>query len=82
MENIRKYITEIDPVYMETPYRYRRCLLGLICPLRVQIQFEPFGSGIFLSPSEELELCDLSCNTPSLIKYKKSKFGQKNCKCS
>jgi len=53
------------------------CLLGLICPLRVQIQFEPFGSLIFLFPSEELELCDLCCNTPHLSSIKNRNSGKK-----
>jgi len=38
-------------------------------PLSGQIQFEPAALGSFLSPLEELELCDCGWKCPSLIKY-------------
>ena len=41
-------------------------MLGLKIALRAIFHIEPFGSLIFLSPLEELELCDLDCYTPHL----------------
>ena len=58
------------------------CLLGLSHALCAWLQFEPAALGSFLSPLEELELCDFGYNTPSLIYRQIWKIGKEIRKCS